>query len=138
MHVSTISGNVRIDRAAGDLDATTVRGDLTVRLDPSRGVRIRTTSGDLGFEGRLAKGASLDVETVSGDLTIRAVPQAAISYEVATFSGDIRNCMGAQAEKTSKYGPGHRLSGSEGTLDADGSRVRLKTMSGDVELCDKS
>src|SRR3977135_3864212 len=64
IHISTISGNIRIERAAGDLEATTVSGDMTVRLDPSRNVRVRTTSGDLGFEGRLAKGGYLDAETV--------------------------------------------------------------------------
>jgi len=138
MHITTISGNIRIDRAAGDLDATTVSGDMTVRLDPSRNVRVRTTSGDLGFEGRLAKGASLNAETVSGDLTVRAIPEAGIVYEVGTFSGDIKDCMGVEAERVSRYAPGKRLTGSQGAAGPDESQVRLKTMSGDVELCDKS
>lgn len=137
IHVTTISGNIRIDRAGGDLDATSVSGDLTVRLDPSRHVRVRTTSGDLGFEGRLAKGAYLDAETVSGDLTVRAVPDGPLDYEVNTFSGDIKNCMGADSERVSKYGPGRRLNGIRGTQGAEGAKIRLKTMSGDVELCDK-
>jgi hypothetical protein len=36
--------------------------------------------------------------------------------------------------RVSKYGPGKRLAG---TSKDSGARVRVKTMSGDVELCDK-
>lgn len=138
IHVTTISGNIRIDRTGGDLEATSVSGDMTIRLDPSRNVRVRTTSGDLGFEGKLVKGARLDAETVSGDVTVRAATEGALDYEVNTFSGDIRNCMGREAERVSKYGPGRRLNGSNGPSGADEARIRLKTMSGDVELCDKN
>ncbi len=138
MHVSTISGNIRIDRASGDLDATSVSGDLTVRLDPTRNIRVRTTSGDLGLEGKFQKGGSVDAETVSGDLTVRAVPESGMDYEINTFSGDIRNCMGAESERVSKYGPGRRLVGTKGRSDPDALRIRLKSMSGDIELCDKS
>jgi DUF4097 and DUF4098 domain-containing protein YvlB len=139
IHISTISGNIRVDRTGGDLEATSVSGDMTIRLEPSRNVRVRTTSGDLGFEGKLAPGASVDAQTVSGDLTVRAVPESGMDYEVSTFSGDIRNCMGVEAERVSKYGPGRRLNGTRGANGAaDEARVRLKTMSGDVELCDKS
>jgi DUF4097 and DUF4098 domain-containing protein YvlB len=139
IRVSTISGNIRIDRAGGDLEATTVSGDMNIRLDhAARNVRVRTTSGDLGFEGRLTKGAYLEAESVSGDLTVRAAPEGPMDYEVNTFSGDIRNCMGRDAERVSKYAPGRRLNGTRGTPGAEEAKVRLKTMSGDVELCDKT
>jgi DUF4097 and DUF4098 domain-containing protein YvlB len=137
IHIATISGNIRVDRTGGDLDASTVSGDMNVRLDPTRSVRVRTTSGDFGFEGRLAKGASMEAETISGDLTVRVVPEGGLDYEINTFSGDIRNCMGAEAERVSKYGPGRRLLGTRSNNSADAARIRLKTMSGDVELCDK-
>jgi DUF4097 and DUF4098 domain-containing protein YvlB len=138
IHISTVSGNIRVDRAGGDLEATSISGAMTLRLEPSHNVRVRTTSGDLGFEGKLAKGASLDAETISGDLTVRAVPEGGLDYQVSTFSGDIRNCMGVEAERVNKYGPGRRLNGTRGNGGADEARIRLKTMSGDVELCDKS
>jgi DUF4097 and DUF4098 domain-containing protein YvlB len=139
IHVSTISGNIRIDRAGGDVEATTVSGDMNVRLEhPAHNVRVRTTSGDVGIEGKLAQGAYLDAESVSGDLTVRATPEGSLDYEVNTFSGDIRNCMGEEAERVSKYAPGRRLNGTRGKPGTGEAKVRLKTMSGDVELCDKS
>jgi DUF4097 and DUF4098 domain-containing protein YvlB len=139
IHVSTISGNIRIDRAGGDVEITSVSGDMNVRLDhPAHNVRARTTSGDVGFEGKLAQGAYLDAESVSGDLTVRAKPEGSLDYEVNTFSGEIRNCMGTEAERVSKYGPGRRLNGTLGAPGSSEAKVRLKTMSGDVELCNKS
>jgi|SRR3569833_298290 len=138
IHITTISGNIHVDRAGGDLEATTVSGDMTLRMESSRSVRLRSTSGDIGFEGKLTKGASIDAETVSGDLTVRARPEFGMEYQVNTFSGDIRNCMGIDSERVSKYGPGRRLNGTRGNPGGDEARIRLKTMSGDVELCDKS
>jgi DUF4097 and DUF4098 domain-containing protein YvlB len=139
IHVTTISGSIRIDRAGGDLEATTVSGDINARLDhPAHNVRVRSTSGDLGFEGKLAQGAYFEAESVSGDLSVRATPEGPLDYEVSTFSGDIKNCMGAEAERVSKYGPGRRLNGTRGTPGSSEAKIRLKTMSGSVELCDKT
>ncbi len=137
LHISTISGNIRIEHAAGDLEATTVNGDLNVHLSPASRVRVRTTSGDFTFEGQLAAGANLDAESVSGELTVRAVPSPGYEFDVSSFSGDIRNCMGIQSQRVSRYGPGERLNGTRGSAGS-GARVRLKTMNGDVELCDHS
>ena len=137
MHITTISGNIHVDRAGGDLEATTVSGDMTLRLSPSHSIRLRSTSGDIGLEGKLTKGGNIDAETVSGELTVRASHEGGLDYQVNTFSGDIKNCMGLDSERVSKYGPGRRLNGTRGE-GADQARIRLKTMSGDVELCDKT
>ena len=55
MRVETVSGNVVLDRGAGDIDATTVSGDLCLEIDPARSVRMPTTSGDLTFQGSLMR-----------------------------------------------------------------------------------
>jgi DUF4097 and DUF4098 domain-containing protein YvlB len=139
IHVSSISGSIRVDRAGGDLEATNVSGDMTLRLDhPAHDVRIHTTSGDVTFEGAMAKGANLEAQSVSGDLSVRSGHDGPLDYEVNTFSGEINNCMGLEAERVSKYGPGKRLTGTRGSPGAGEVRVRLKSMSGDVDLCDKS
>ncbi len=139
IHVSSISGSIRVDRAGGDLEASNVSGDMTLRLDhPGHDVRIRSTSGDVSFECALTKGGYLEAQTVSGDLSVRTGHEAPLDFEVNSFSGEIRNCMGLEAERVSKYGPGKRLTGTRGSPGAEEARVRLKTMSGDVDFCDKS
>jgi len=133
LHVSTVSGDVHLEHGAGDLETSSVSGSLVVSLDSARAVHARTTSGDLRFEGRLTRGASFDAASVSGDLTVRASAEGGYSYEVSTFSGDISDCFDAKSEKTG--GVGHSLSGSRGE---GAGHMRLKTMSGDVELCDRN
>jgi len=134
LHVGTISGSIRLEHAAGDVEASTTSGEINMGLDTGRSVRMRTVSGDVAFRGKLTKDADVDAQTVSGDLKMRADSEGGYEYDVTTFSGDIGNCFNAQAEKTSRHGPGERLSGSLGN---GSGHVRLKTMSGDIELCDK-
>ncbi len=134
IRVSTVSGDITLDRGAGDIDAETVSGDLRLDMDPARGVRMHSTSGDLVFRGNLMDNTTLEAETVSGDVNLRPRAKGGIEYEASAFSGDISNCFGKDAEKASKYGPGTRLMGTAG----DGkSRVRVRSMSGDVDLCDR-
>jgi DUF4097 and DUF4098 domain-containing protein YvlB len=134
LHASSISGSVRVEHGAGDAEATTVSGDLDMHLDPGRSVRTRNTSGRTVIRGSLAKDADIDAQSVSGDIRLHASPRGGYEYEVSTFSGSIRNCFNAQAEHTSQYGPGERLNGSRGNASG---HVRMKTMSGELDLCDK-
>lgn len=133
LRVTSVSGDVTLTNAAGDLEATTISGTLQAQLTPARMARLRTTSGDLRFSGRFDRGGTLEAETVSGDVTVQAGAQSGYDYEVRTFSGDIDNCFGRKAERTSAYGPGKRLDGS---LGSGGGRVRIKSLSGDISLCD--
>ena len=133
LHMSTVSGDVHLEHGAGDLEAGTVSGTLVVSLDSARSVRARTTSGDVHFEGKLARGADFDATTVSGDLKVRASAEGGYAYEISTFSGDISNCFNATPSEHG-HTPGHTLQGTRG----DGAgHMRLKTMSGDVQLCDR-
>jgi DUF4097 and DUF4098 domain-containing protein YvlB len=134
VRVSTVSGDVQLEHGGGDVETSTVNGGVIASLDSAHSVRARTTSGDLRFEGNLAHGATLEATSVSGNLSVRIAADGGYAYEVSSFSGDISDCFNANPERTSQYGPGTRLTGSRG----EGmGHVRLKTMSGDVQLCDR-
>jgi len=134
LRLSTVSGDVHLEHGAGDVEASTVNGTLIVSLDSAHSVRAHTTSGNVRFAGKLAPGAQLEATSVSGDLEVRASAEEGFSYEVSSFSGDISDCFNTSAERVSKYGPGTRLDGKRGQ---GAGHVRLKTMSGDVQLCDR-
>ena len=134
LRLSTVSGDVHLEHGAGDVEASTVNGAVIVSLDSAHSLRARTTSGNVRFAGKLTSGAELEATSVSGDIEVRASAEAGFSYEVSSFSGDISDCFNTSAERVSKYGPGSRLDGKRG----EGSgHVRLKTMSGNVRLCDR-
>ena len=63
LHLSTVSGDVHLEHGAGDLEAGTVSGTLVLSLDSARSVRVRSTSGDVHFEGTLTHGANFDAAT---------------------------------------------------------------------------
>jgi DUF4097 and DUF4098 domain-containing protein YvlB len=132
LHVSSVSGDVHLEHGGGDLDISSVSGSLVVSLDTAGSVRARTTSGDVHFDGKLKRGASFEASTVSGDIAVRAPGEGGYTYEVSTFSGDITDCFSSASQKTPG---GHSLNGTRG--EGDG-RVRLKAMSGDVQLCDRN
>jgi putative adhesin len=135
LRVSTVSGDVHLEHGAGDFEGNTVSGTLTVSLDTARSVRWRSTSGDMRFTGKLTRDATFEASSVSGDLGVRASADGGYEYEVSSFSGDISDCFNVHSERTSKYGPGSRLQGS---LGQGAGHMRLKTMSGDIQLCDRS
>jgi DUF4097 and DUF4098 domain-containing protein YvlB len=132
LHVATVSGDLTVSNAAGEVEARTVNGTLQAGLASARRVRLDTTSGDIDLQAHLTSGGSIDAQTVSGDEKIRSSAAAGYAYEVKTFSGDIHDCFGQQPDK-SRYGPGSRLNG---TLGAGDGHVRVKSLSGDISLCD--
>ena len=135
LHLSSVSGDLRLEHGAGDLEAGTVSGTIVVSLDSARSVRTHSTSGDLRFEGKLAHGATFEASSVSGDLNVRASADGGYAYEASSFSGDISDCFDAKAERTGEYAPGHRLQGTRGE---GAGHMHLKTMSGDIQLCDRN
>jgi hypothetical protein len=132
--LQSVSGDIELKHAAGELDASAVSGQISAELDPARSFHARTTSGDITFDGRLTHGADLDAQSVNGDLKVRAPAENGFRYELETLSGDISDCFDAKAERSSEYGPGHKLDGLRGAGDG---HVRMKTMSGDLKLCDR-
>jgi DUF4097 and DUF4098 domain-containing protein YvlB len=134
LHLSSISGSLRLEHGAGDVEATTVSGDLNLQLDPGRSVRTRTTSGRTVIQGSLAKDTDLDSQSVAGDIRLHASTQNGFEFELSTFSGSIHNCFSQESERTSRYGPGERLNGTRGKGNG---HVRMKTMSGQIDICDK-
>jgi DUF4097 and DUF4098 domain-containing protein YvlB len=134
LRLSSVSGNIDLTNAAGKLDAVTVSGDARLQMGEVSEVRGRSTSGTFDLRGKLARSGRVDVEAVSGDIRLRLAAAEGLSTEIESFSGDIHGCLATSVERVSKYGPGVRL--TVRTVEA-GALVRAKTLSGDIEICDK-
>jgi DUF4097 and DUF4098 domain-containing protein YvlB len=134
LRVSSVSGSLQLENAAGKLDVVTVSGDASVRMGESSEITARTTSGTFDLHAKLMRDARVNAESVSGDVQLDVSGAGGLALEIESFSGDITGCLSSGAEKVSKYGPGVRLNSRTG----DGSaRVRAKTLSGDIEICDR-
>jgi len=132
--VQTISGNVSLYGAGGEVEVSTVSGDAELSLGTLSRGRFKTVSGDFGIGSTLAAGGRIEVESVSGDVivTFPAAPDAAIDLQ--SFSGAISNCFGPKPVRAD-YGPGSRLLFSSGS---GGGSLRVSTKSGDITLCTRT
>ncbi len=133
LQVSTVSGDLTVANVAGELEARTVNGDLSAELSPARIARLNTTSGTIELNAHLATGGTVEIETVSGREKVDVAAAAGYAYEASTFSGDVDDCFG-QPPNRSRYGPGTRLDGTRG---AGNGHVRIRSLSGDISLCDR-
>jgi DUF4097 and DUF4098 domain-containing protein YvlB len=135
LRATSVSGSLDLSNLAGKLNIVTVSGDARVNMGESTEIRGRTTSGNLDVRAKLTRDGRVDVEAVSGDLTLNLATAGALSTEIESFSGDIEGCLAeGKVVNTSKYGPGKRL--TIRTVEA-GARVRAKTLSGDIDICDR-
>jgi DUF4097 and DUF4098 domain-containing protein YvlB len=135
LRISSVSGSVDLLNGAGKVDVVTVSGDARVQMSEASEVRGRTTSGDLELNAKLTRDGRVDVEGVSGEITLHLSAPAALSTEIESFSGDISGCLADKVERVSKYGPGVRL--NLRAVESGGPRVRAKTLSGDIDICDR-
>jgi DUF4097 and DUF4098 domain-containing protein YvlB len=134
LRVKSVSGSLDLTNTAGKVDVVTVSGDARVHMGETSEVRGRTTSGNLEVSGKLTRDGRVDVEGVSGDINLRLSAPGGLSLDIESFSGDIEGCLANNVERVSKYGPGTRL--NVRTVEA-GARVRAKTLSGDIDICDR-
>lgn len=132
--ITTVSGDATVRRVAGELSANTVSGNVTLGAGETSRSRLRSTSGDLQMSGQLLADARLDAESISGDVRIDLVGPVNGQLELSSFNGEIRNCFGPKAARTSEYAPGRELRFTDGKGSA---RVRVKTLNGDISVCRK-
>ena len=132
--VTTVSGDATVSRVAGEVNGNTVSGNFTVAMGDTVRSRLRSTSGDLGLKGRLVPDSRIDFESISGDVRLDFEGPVGADFDVSSFNGDIRNCFGPKAVRTSEYAPGSELRFREGQ---GSGRVRIKTLNGNISICNK-
>jgi hypothetical protein len=114
-HYRTVSGDMVLDRVAGEVRVRDVSGDVSIRAEePVRlevntvsgdvsaiaprfdDLRLVTVSGDVELEGDFAPAGSHRVETVSGDLSLGIVD--GLTLEVRGLASDTRVSLPHRSE----------------------------------------
>jgi DUF4097 and DUF4098 domain-containing protein YvlB len=132
--ITTVSGDAQVHNVAGQVNGNTVSGNFNFSLGDTSRSRLRSTSGDVTMKGRLLADARLDVESISGDVRLDLLGKPNAEFDVSSFNGEIRNCFGPKPVRTNEYAPGRELQFREGT---GSGRVRIKTLNGDISVCNK-
>jgi hypothetical protein len=151
LRLGTVSGDLIANNLDGELDLTSVSGD--VRLDGGRGqgisletvsgdvdlldVRARevsghTVSGEVTFRGPVLDGGSYDFSTTSGDITIGLPERPNATLSAATFSGRFSSDIGT----TQQSGRNRRRHSA--TWGSGSARLDLESLSGDIRITTSS
>jgi DUF4097 and DUF4098 domain-containing protein YvlB len=135
IRVTTVSGGLRLDDIGPEMELNTVTGDMQVRVAELSKARIRTTNGNLELRAaKLTDDVRIDAEGINGDLRFSLRGPLDTEFDISTFNGEIDNCFGPKAHRTSEYGPGNALRFKEGNGDG---RIRIKALNGTVEICNR-
>lgn len=117
--VNTASGDVRVREVGGDLGANSASGDLRVEHARSD-LEFQSASGDLVVGNY--DGGSLTCNIHSGDARIAIPPGRTLEVDLNTLAGDIHNELEDGVD------------GEESEGNGATSRLRVKTISGDITL----
>ncbi len=125
----TVSGDVRIDGAHGDVRAASVSGDLTLRNLDATAVHATTVSGDVDATVTALSGdGALRFSSVSGDVTVAMPASLDADFSMSTVSGD----LDTDFPLTVSGRMGRRSVNA--TIGKGGRRFAISTVSGDVRL----
>ena len=86
----SVSGDIRIDGAHGDVRASTVSGDVRLRDLQATSVRATSVSGDVDVSvSQLSGDGPLTFKSVSGDVTVAVPSGLDADFSMSTVSGEL-------------------------------------------------
>jgi DUF4097 and DUF4098 domain-containing protein YvlB len=86
----TVSGDIRIEGAHGDVRASAVSGDLKLRDLRATSVRATSVSGDVDVVvSQLSGDGPLTFRSVSGDVTVAVPAGLDADFSMSTVSGNL-------------------------------------------------
>ncbi len=125
----SVSGDVRIDGAHGDVRAASVSGDVTLRNLHATSVRAGSVSGDVDVGiAELSGDGPLRLRSVSGDVTLTVPRGLDADFSMSTVSGD----LDTDFPLTLSGRMGRRSINAR--IGKGGRDLSISTVSGDVRL----
>jgi len=129
VNVGSISGDVTIDGAQGDVRASSVSGELRLRHLRASSIRAHTVSGDIE--------ARVDALTGTGDLSFHSVSGGVVMELPRALDADIRmSTVSGELESDYPLTLNGRMSRrrTEARIGKGGRLIDLSTVSGDVRI----
>jgi len=129
VNLRTISGGITAERIRGSVEAETTSGVIKMReIAGAKSVRAKVLSGNISYDGDLAKDGKYTLEALSGRIEMIIPANAGFELEAETFSGSVQSDFAVTVSG--------RLSAKElrGVVNNGGASVRLKSFSGSISL----
>jgi len=131
MQVENVSGPVVLKGAGRNTGVTTTSGAIDVSGKDFERVELKSTAGDIRYEGNFRGDGGIAIENFSGNVQLSVPAEAAARFKLSTFSGVIDSAMGPKATKNARRSPYMELRFSTAETDFD---VTVETYSGNISL----
>lgn len=141
IQASRLKGDIEVDAVSGEFDVEDVEGTIRVETVSSdivlRNIKVReatasTVSGEVVFDGAVAKDGRYDFRSHSGNVTVRIPANASAHFQVETYSGEL------DSDFPITLMPGDRSRSRprrfEFNIGSGDSRIIAETFSGDILL----
>ena len=87
VRLKTGGGKVSVSKVTGDLSVSTVGGGVfLLEVEPTT-ARVETVSGDVVYDGRLNRRATLNVQTHSGNVELRLPRDTGAEFDLHSIDG---------------------------------------------------
>ena len=120
----SVGGQVTLNGTTGEADVSTVSGEILVKGGRFERGRFKTVSGDVRFDGGVARNGVFDFSSHSGSIEMLLPGYINADFRITTFSGEIENAFGPVAYLTEKHTGRKRLAFSTGPEAAPADPVR--------------
>jgi DUF4097 and DUF4098 domain-containing protein YvlB len=140
VRANSVSGDVTLDDVGAEVEAETVSGEVQLRRSPrARRVRAQSVSGELSYDGGIARDGRYEFTSHSGEIRLAMPADVGASLALRTFSGSIDSAFPltmqpASDGRTRSLTGGHGDRRMEFTLGQGGARITAETFSGTISL----
>ena len=134
----SVSGEVILDQVNGEIDAQSVSGEVEIRRARSSRLRMESVSGELTYEGAIARDGRYEFNSHSGEIHLLIPPDVGAELSLRTFSGSIDTAFPLTMRSDTRedgrrnYGPRERR--MDFTLGGGGARIIAETFSGSITI----
>jgi predicted membrane protein len=128
---STVSGDIDVTGAHGDISANSVSGDIILDRLSTGSVNVNTVSGDVTVRVETLTGrGDFQFNSVSGDIELELPRDFAADLSMSTVSGDINSDFAITLGGSGRM----RSRSFSGRIGGGGRRLEVSTVSGDLKL----
>jgi DUF4097 and DUF4098 domain-containing protein YvlB len=133
LSIQSVSGDVDLTDITGELGAQTTSGDVRLRRARLTRLRAETVSGDVAYDGPIARGGRYDLTSHSGGIHLALPSDAAAALSVRTYSGTIDTSLPLVLRPTPR-GQAPATRRMEFTLNGGGAQVTAESFSGTITI----
>lgn len=137
LRARSVSGDVRIVGARGQAELNSVSGSVEVRGAQLGRLRAQTVSGDVSYDGSLARDGRYDIGSQSGTVRLVLPTDAGAALSLQTFSGTIDTSIPLTlqpADRGADPAAWRHARRMEFTVGGGGARVTAQSFSGTIVI----